>query len=184
MTDGYLTTFADLLAEWKHDPSCSLRTSQDYSLQTVGKLWPESFTDWPTSATTSDGGLFQQPPLVHLIDATDGGDLLILKTPTANLGGPYPTQHPDKRKAGGHGPTLADEVEHLLPTPTASDHVSSGGSTLSNVTLTDAMVRGHGHAPPCSEGTGQRLPDGNASSVDQHQLQLSTDDSRRTSSNG
>jgi hypothetical protein len=31
------------------------------------------------------------------------------------------SQHPDKRRAGGHGPTLADEVEHLLPTPTASN---------------------------------------------------------------
>ncbi|WP_337825119.1 DNA cytosine methyltransferase [Amycolatopsis sp. A1MSW2902] len=30
------------------------------------------------------------------------------------------SQHPDKRKAGGHGPTLADEVEHLLPTPLAN----------------------------------------------------------------
>jgi hypothetical protein len=28
------------------------------------------------------------------------------------------SQHPDKRRDGGHGPTLADQVEHeLLPTP-------------------------------------------------------------------
>ncbi|MFJ6464340.1 hypothetical protein ACIQM0_25480 [Streptomyces sp. NPDC091387] len=32
------------------------------------------------------------------------------------------SQHPDKRKSGGHGPTLADEVEHLLPTPTATPY--------------------------------------------------------------
>jgi hypothetical protein len=44
-----------------------------------------------------------------------------LKTPTANLGSNGGSQHPVKRKAGGHGPTLADEIEHLLPTPTASD---------------------------------------------------------------
>jgi hypothetical protein len=44
-----------------------------------------------------------------------------LKTPTANLGSNGGSQHPDKRKAGGHGPSLADEIEHLLPTPTASD---------------------------------------------------------------
>jgi hypothetical protein len=36
------------------------------------------------------------------------------------------SQHPDKRKAGGHGPTLADEVEHLLPTPRASDTGTPG----------------------------------------------------------
>lgn len=44
-----------------------------------------------------------------------------MKTPTSNLGRNGGSQHPDKRKAGGHGPTLADEVEHLLPTPKASD---------------------------------------------------------------
>jgi hypothetical protein len=43
----------------------------------------------------------------------------LLKTPTAQLATNGGSQHPDKRKAGGHGPTLADEVEHLLPTPRA-----------------------------------------------------------------
>ena len=122
MTDGSSMTSADLLAEWKHDPSSSLKTSPASSLQTVGTLWAESFTDWPTSATASPGGLFQQPPLEHPIDAIDGGHLLILKTPTANLATNWGSQHPDKRRAGGHGPTLADEVEHLLPTPTARDY--------------------------------------------------------------
>lgn len=45
----------------------------------------------------------------------------LLKTPTSQLAVNGGSQHPDKRKAGGHGPTLADEVEHLLPTPVASD---------------------------------------------------------------
>ena len=45
----------------------------------------------------------------------------LLKTPTAQLAINGGSQHPDKRRAGGHGPTLADEVEHLLPTPTASN---------------------------------------------------------------
>jgi hypothetical protein len=39
---------------------------------------------------------------------------VVLKTPTANLGKNGAPQHPDKRKAGGHGPTLEDEVTHLL----------------------------------------------------------------------
>lgn len=43
----------------------------------------------------------------------------LLKTPTSQLAVNGGSQHPDKRKAGGHGPTLADEVEHLLPTPDA-----------------------------------------------------------------
>jgi DNA (cytosine-5)-methyltransferase 1 len=46
----------------------------------------------------------------------------LLKTPTAQLAVNGGSQHPDKRRAGGHGPTLADQVEHeLLPTPTAAD---------------------------------------------------------------
>ena len=38
----------------------------------------------------------------------------LLRTPTAQLAVNGGSQHPAKRKAGGHGPTLADEVEHLL----------------------------------------------------------------------
>lgn len=42
----------------------------------------------------------------------------LFKTPTAQLAINGGSQHPDKRRAGGHGPTLADQVEHeLLPTP-------------------------------------------------------------------
>ena len=48
----------------------------------------------------------------------------LLKTPTAQLAVNGGSQHPDKRRAGGHGPTLADQVEHsLLPTPQAHDAV-------------------------------------------------------------
>jgi hypothetical protein len=46
----------------------------------------------------------------------------LLKTPTAQLAVNGGSQHPDKRKEGGHGPTLADEIEHLLPTPTAKSY--------------------------------------------------------------
>jgi hypothetical protein len=45
----------------------------------------------------------------------------LLKTPTAQLAVNGGSQHPDKRREGGHGPTLADEIE-FLPTPTARDH--------------------------------------------------------------
>ena len=39
----------------------------------------------------------------------------LFRTPTAQLAVNGGSQHPDKRRAGGHGPTLADEVEHLIP---------------------------------------------------------------------
>lgn len=53
-------------------------------------------------------------------------DIPLLKTPTSQLAVNGGSQHPDKRKAGGHGPTLADEVEHLLPTPRTSDKNGPG----------------------------------------------------------
>jgi hypothetical protein len=52
--------------------------------------------------------------------------IALLKTPLSNLGQNGGSQHPDKRKAGGHGPTLADEVEHLLPTPTTQPTTGNG----------------------------------------------------------
>lgn len=45
-------------------------------------------------------------------------EMALLKTPTSNLGKNGGSQHPEKRKAGGHGPTLADEIEHTLPQST------------------------------------------------------------------
>jgi len=51
----------------------------------------------------------------------------LLKTPTAQLATNGGSQDPEKRKAGGHGPTLADQVEHqLLPTPRATDGTKGG----------------------------------------------------------
>jgi hypothetical protein len=57
---------------------------------------------------------------------------LLLKTPTSQLAVNGGSQHPDKRKEGGHGPTLADEVEHLLPTPTVQDAANTGGPSQFN----------------------------------------------------
>lgn len=54
----------------------------------------------------------------------------LFKTSTANLGKQVNGgQHPDKRKAGGHGPNLQDEVTHLLPTPTKSDGTGGPGTS-------------------------------------------------------
>ena len=55
--------------------------------------------------------------------------LPLFRTPTSQLATNGGSQHPDKRKAGGHGPTLADEVEHLLPllgTPRVADGLIGG----------------------------------------------------------
>ncbi|WP_051970828.1 hypothetical protein [Kitasatospora azatica] len=41
----------------------------------------------------------------------------LLLTPTASLGSGTGGQNPLEHRAAGHGPTLADQVEHLATTP-------------------------------------------------------------------
>lgn len=58
----------------------------------------------------------------------------MLLTPTANLASNGGSQPMAKRKAGGHGPTLTDQLEwelptSLLPTPTRSDGMGGAGTT-------------------------------------------------------
>lgn len=66
----------------------------------------------PASGRMADGVIYAAP------DGLTGTAAGLLKTPTAQLAVNGGSQHPDKRRAGGHGPTLADQVEHeLLPTP-------------------------------------------------------------------
>jgi hypothetical protein len=66
----------------------------------------------------------------HRISATAGSlSHGLMKTPTAQLGINGGSQPEEKRRAGGHGPTLADQIEHSLmanlPTPTARPGDSS-----------------------------------------------------------
>ena len=88
----------------------------------------------------------------------------LLKTPTAQLAVNGGSQHPDKRRAGGHGPTLADQVEHLLPTPetgqSPNGHGIRGGrkgnghqsgESLANIVTTLLPT------PEASDGTGGRV---------------------------
>lgn len=82
---------------------------------TCGHLAVYSAT-FPTSGSMRNGEVFERPKWEPAISDTASSSLL--KTPTQQLGVNGGSQHPDKRKAGGHGPTLADEVEHLLlPAP-------------------------------------------------------------------
>ena len=183
---------------------------------------------WPTSGTTRAGRHFPRPALERPTGASESrsspglptllgtprtasangvGNLesqvaILLKTPTSQLAVNGGSQHPDKRRQGGHGPTLADEVEHLLPTPQAADAVgsrveselggtrpsgakrsislstatahgpllptptamdchASGGSSPSDVTLTDAIVR-----TELGARTNPRFGDGSTSADD------------------
>jgi hypothetical protein len=72
----------------------------------------------------------------------------LLKTPTSSLATNGGAQHSDKRKEGGHGPTLADEIEHLLPTPCARDHKGTGPSEANRHSPSMAAI---GHLLPTPE---------------------------------
>jgi DNA (cytosine-5)-methyltransferase 1 len=100
----------------------------------------------------------------------------LLKTPTAQLAVNGGSQHPDKRRAGGHGPTLADQVEHeLLPTPAARDGKGrdmpgrAGGKSLPETLLPTPRAadgNGNGVSAQGREGSpslaGMLLPTPNA----------------------
>ena len=103
---------------------------------------------WPVSGSMRSGSAFRRPAWAPAtsgsVSSSSRGPLL--KTPTSNLGDNGGSQHPDKRKAGGHGPTLKDEVEHLLPTPTVGDHGTPGHRA------------GPGYGPPLSQVVLPLLP--------------------------
>jgi hypothetical protein len=113
-----------------------------------GKLYPPRTLGLPTTASESSSSLGLLPT-PRASDGVKGGPnqkgssgdmmlpsvvahLALFRTPTAQLAINGGSQHPSKRKAGGHGPTLADEVENevaLLPSPAARDY-KSGESNL------------------------------------------------------
>ena len=83
----------------------------------------------PTPLVTNRAGMEPSPATLAGKRGHDLGPSIgaLLKTPTAQLAVNGGSQHPDKRRDGGHGPTLADQIEHeLLPTPRATDGTKGG----------------------------------------------------------
>ena len=73
---------------------------------------------WPSSGMTRNGVAFERPTWAPATSdsaySSSHGDVAsLLLTPTAQLAVNGGSQPMDKRKAGGHGPTLADQIEHL-----------------------------------------------------------------------
>ncbi|WP_230423212.1 hypothetical protein [Prauserella cavernicola] len=95
---------------------------------------------WPTSGMTRRGLAYAPATSAPHTTGTGCSSPRLLATPTASLALGGGSQHPDIRKAGGHQPSLADQVVHLLPTPRASDgtkgspgqRASSGDLTVSS----------------------------------------------------
>lgn len=149
MNDGSGPTSRQLLAEWTHDPACACSNASPACSQlTTVSLFPVSFTDWPRSAMWDATGLYELPTSARVTSANGGS--VLLRTPTVQIAVNGGSQHPEKRKAGGHGPTLADEVEHLLPTPTRSD--GAGGPHQARISWENA-------SKPSGEGGASRLRD-------------------------
>lgn len=75
-----------------------------------------SLRTWPRQGMTCAGHAYALAQSAPRISGSDGSEsLLLLKTPTSNLAFNGGARHPDERRAGGHGPTLDDEVVYLLP---------------------------------------------------------------------
>jgi hypothetical protein len=75
---------------------------------------------WPTSGMTRNGMAYALP--ISVPRTADTGSSSLLPTPEANTASNGGSQHPDKRRMGGHSVNLQDVAEHLLPTPTSRDH--------------------------------------------------------------
>lgn len=115
----------------------SLRTSRT-TFESASTL---SSATLPTSGSMLSGMLYARTRSAPLISGDASSSLPLLKTPTAQLAINGGSQHPDKRREGGHGPTLADEVEHLLPTPTAADSDRTSETySRGNPTLRGALL--------------------------------------------
>jgi hypothetical protein len=164
-----------------------------------GRLYPLPPPEHPTgaSASSSSRGLLPTPnatdsqggpravPERRTSSGLDHGPRLrdvapalpLLKTPTAQLAVNGGSQHPDKRREGGHGPTLADQVEcELLPTPSVADvtggHRYRSGDRRGELLLPGVAEMLTSHGEPTNSLSGG----GNESSAAQLHGQLSLDE--------
>jgi len=122
-TEGLFCEHLDVFSE-TFPTSGTMRSGVAYELPTWEPAMPdtESLSLLRTVMADEAGGGLLTPEEAKVRRQTLrlGGQVrelpALLKTPTSQLAVNGGSQHPDKRKAGGHGPTLADEVEHMLPT--------------------------------------------------------------------
>jgi len=134
---------------------------QDYCQLTLDGHLEEYCETWPRSGCLSNGTAFQLAPLAPLTDATvsgllptptdprhgvdlgqPNGDNLatavqMWRTPQARDGDPRGQQPPEKRVAGGHSVSLAEQV--MWPTPQAHDFKSGTGYSHENKSQTPQL---------------------------------------------
>ena len=66
---------------------------------------------WPASGSMRNGTAYERPTSGHPTAAP--GTSSLPPTPSASLGVNGGSQHPDKRRVGGHSVQLHDVIEHL-----------------------------------------------------------------------
>ena len=118
-----------------------------------------------TAADALGSGLGSSATLTDVVVRNRRGDLL-LPTPDAYSAERGGSQHPDKRRAGGHTVTLADSVEHLLPTPVVND--MGDGKTVEwwdhwTAEMKAKHSSGNGHGPSLAIEAQRLLPTPTAS---------------------
>jgi hypothetical protein len=136
------------------EPATDVSASSSLLLTPVASegLKPSSTMGVARRLTTGQPFLTNQIVTLCGLDPSEGP---LFKTPTSQLAVNGGSQHPDKRRAGGHGPTLADEVEHLLPTPTVG-MMLGGSETRSGARSTELLLPGVAKslAPTYSKASG------------------------------
>ena len=87
--------------------------SQSWKMWPATGLWGsiEFSETWPRTGCMSDGRAYELPTWVPATAANECSSLL--PTPEANTASNGGSQHPAKRRAGGHSVNLQDVVEHL-----------------------------------------------------------------------
>jgi hypothetical protein len=101
------------IATWNPDLDCWIASDDDTeSLFSVPSLvFSETF---PVSGMTVAGTAYELPTSApHTAGSGCSSSPTLLRTPNAYDGDRGGTQHPEKRLAGGHQPSLADQIEYL-----------------------------------------------------------------------
>lgn len=140
-------------------PTSAPHTGGSESSSSPGLLPTPTASDRFGAGAHGDGGMDLRTtvslmPTPRATDGTKGGpnqrgssgDLMLpsavqlLPTPDANMGNGGRVRSAEALARGDHQLNLND-LPRLLPTPTCADANGSGGSTPSDATLTDAVVR-------------------------------------------
>ena len=96
------------LAQWNPTRDCWETTQQASLLSEHLDVYSET---WPASGMTRSGTAYELPTLA--LRTAGSATSSLLPTPEANLGSNGGSQHPDKRRSGGHSVSLQDVIEHL-----------------------------------------------------------------------